>query len=59
MAGDDVTRVKGKVEEAVGWATGDREAEARGRVEEETGRPADDAEVDRAEEEVRRDHGDL
>ena len=57
--GDDVTRVKGKVEEAVGWATGDREAEAKGRVEEETGRTPSDAEVDEEEDEVRKDHGDI
>ncbi|MFP5378040.1 MAG: hypothetical protein ACLGIO_14820 [Acidimicrobiia bacterium] len=51
--------MKGKVEEAVGWATGDREVEARGRVEEATGRPAGDDEVEQAEEEVREDHGDV
>ena len=56
---DEVRRVKGKVEEAVGWATGDREVEARGRVEEATGRPAGDDEVEQAEEEVREDHGEI
>ena len=57
--GDDATRVKGKIEEAVGWATGDREAEAKGRVEEETGSPADDDQVEQVEDEVRKDHGDI
>jgi uncharacterized protein YjbJ (UPF0337 family) len=57
--GDDATRVKGKVEEALGWATGDREAEAKGRVEEETGHQPSDDEVDQAEDEVRQDHGDV
>ena len=57
--GDDATRVKGKIEEAVGWATGDREAEAKGRVEEETGSAAGDDQVEQAEDEVRKDHGDL
>ena len=57
--GDEVTRVKGKVEEALGWATGDREAEAKGRVEEETGDTARPGEVEQAEDEVREDHGDI
>ena len=56
--GDDATRVKGKIEEAVGWATGDREAEARGRVEGETGHAPSGDEVDQQEDEVRKDHGD-
>lgn len=59
MAGDEARRLKGKVEEAVGWATGDRGVEARGRVEEATGRPAGDDEVEQAEEEVREDHGEI
>ncbi|HVM04062.1 MAG TPA: hypothetical protein VM242_02720 [Acidimicrobiales bacterium] len=57
--GDDATRVKGKIEEAVGWATGDREAEAKGRVEGETGSAPSEDEVDRREDEVREDHGDI
>lgn len=56
--GDDVTRVKGKVEEALGWATGDREAEAKGRVEQETGHTPSGPEVEQEEDEVREDHGD-
>lgn len=56
---DDATRVKGKIEEAVGWATGDRKAEAKGRVEAETGRAPSEDEVDQQEDEVRKDHGDI
>lgn len=57
--GDDATRVKGKIEEAVGWATGDREAEAKGRVEAESGSAPSEDEVDQQEDEVRKDHGDI
>ena len=55
---DDATRVKGKVEEAVGWAAGDRRVEAKGKVEEETGQPADENAVEEAEDDVRAQHGD-
>lgn len=60
MAGndDEVTRVKGKVEEAVGWAAGDRRVEAKGKVEEETGDTPDEATLEQAEDEVRAQHGD-
>ena len=56
---DSVTRVKGKVEEAVGWAAGDRRVEAKGKVEEETGDAPDEQELESAEDEVREDHGDI
>ena len=59
MGDDDVTRVKGKVEEAVGWATGDRRTEAKGKVEEETGDSPDDGTLEDVEDEVREDHGDV
>ncbi len=59
MGDDDVTRVKGKVEEAVGWATGDRRTEAKGRVEEKTGDSPDESTIEDAEDEVREDHGDV
>jgi uncharacterized protein YjbJ (UPF0337 family) len=62
MAGKDddngATEVKGKVEEAVGWATGDRRVEAKGKVEEETGDTPDEETLEQAEDEVRADHGD-
>ena len=58
MGDDDVTRVKGKVEEAVGWATGDRRVEAKGKAEEETGETPDDATLEDVEDEVREAHGD-
>ena len=59
MGDDDATRVKGKVEEAVGWATGDRRTEAKGKVEEETGDAPDDAAIEEVEDDVREDHGDV
>ena len=61
MAGGDddtVTRAKGRVEEAVGWAAGDRRVEAKGKVEEETGREPDEVALEEAEDEVRAEHGD-
>ena len=60
MAGKDdaATRVKGKVEEAVGWAAGDREVEAKGKVEEETGHRPDPETLEEAEDEVKAEHGD-
>jgi uncharacterized protein YjbJ (UPF0337 family) len=54
-----VTSAKGKVEEAVGWATGDREVEAKGKVEAETGDEPDEETVDEVEDEVREEHGDI
>ncbi|MGI8686053.1 MAG: CsbD family protein [Acidimicrobiales bacterium] len=61
MADDDdtLTRAKGKVTEATGWATGDREVEAKGKVEAETGDEPDDETVDEVEDEVREEHGDI
>ena len=61
MAGNDddgATRAKGKVEEAVGWAAGDRRVEAKGKVEDETGETPDEATLEKAEDEVRAEHGD-
>lgn len=59
MADDDtLTRAKGTLEEAAGWATGDRRVEAKGKVEKETGHDADEGEVEAVEDEVRRSHGD-
>lgn len=59
MGDDDVTRLKGKVEEAVGWATGDRRTEAKGKVEDQTGDSPDDATLEDVEDGVREDHGDV
>ena len=59
MGDDDATRVKGRVEEAVGWATGDRRVEAKGKVEEETGESPGDDTVEDVEDDVREDHGDV
>jgi uncharacterized protein YjbJ (UPF0337 family) len=60
MADDEsVTTVKGKVEEAVGWATGDREVEAKGKVEAETGDEPDEETVEEVEDDVREEHGDI
>ena len=53
---------KGKVKEAVGWITGDREVEAEGRAERKAADPddptteVDDATVAEAEREVRHEH---
>ena len=58
MGDDDVTRAKGKVEEAVGWAAGDRRVEAKGKVEEETGHEPDEDTVEQVEDEVKAEHGD-
>ena len=56
---DGVTRAKGKVEEAVGWAAGDRRVEAKGKLEDETGDSPDDSALEEAEDEVRAEHGDV
>ena len=50
---------KGKVKEAVGWATGDRRVEAEGRVEAAEGDPDDEQQVEAAEKQVRIDEGDI
>jgi uncharacterized protein YjbJ (UPF0337 family) len=49
---------KGKIKETVGWVTGDREVQAKGRVESAGGDSSNDAEVEQAEQDVRRDEGD-
>ena len=60
MADDDtVTKAKGKIEEAAGWAAGDREVEAKGKIEAETGDVPDEETVDEVEDEVREEHGDI
>ena len=59
MADDKLTRTKGKIEEAVGWAAGDREVEAKGAVEAETGDEPKGEELEQAEDEVRAEHGDI
>jgi uncharacterized protein YjbJ (UPF0337 family) len=73
MARDEADRTRpgkvketlGKVEEALGWATADREVEAKGKLDqiEEPDPDASDAEADAVLEEARRhvraDHGDL
>jgi len=56
---EKVTRTKGRVKEAVGWATGDRRVEAQGLVEAEQGHHPDDAELSEAEHDVRAAHGDI
>lgn len=60
MADDDsLTRAKGKITEAAGWAAGDRGAEAKGKVEAETGDEPDDETVEEVEDEIREEHGDI
>ena len=54
-----MAELKGKLKQTVGWATGDRRVEAEGRVESAGDDATDDATVDQAEEEVRRDEGDI
>lgn len=50
--------MKGKVEEAVGWLTGDREAEAKGRVERRSGdEEVTDEAVEEAEKDLRQERG--
>ena len=56
---EKLTRAKGRVKEAVGWATGDRRVEAEGLVEAEHGHHPDDAELSEAEHDVRAAHGDI
>lgn len=58
---DDSTaaEAKGRIEEAVGWATGDRRVEAEGRATREEGSEPSDPEVESVEDEVRADHGDV
>jgi uncharacterized protein YjbJ (UPF0337 family) len=58
MAGKWLTRWKGRVKRGVGDATGDRRVEAVGAVEELAGREPDDSTLERAEQAVRRKHGD-
>lgn len=53
------TRVKGRVKEVTGWATGDRRTEAEGLVEAETGHEPDQNELRKAEHAVRVAHGDI
>ena len=53
------TKAKGKLKEALGNVTGDRRVEAVGRVEATKGHEPDDREEREAEQEVRRDHGDI
>lgn len=49
---------KGKVEEAVGWLTADREAEARGKLERLSGgEDVSEADVEQAERDVRQADG--
>lgn len=60
MADDDaITKAKGTIEEKAGWAAGDRRVEAKGAVEKETGETPDEDRLAEAEDEVRRDHGDI
>ena len=56
---DKLTRAKGKVEEAAGWAAGDRRVEAKGKVEAEDGHQPAGEELEEAEDEVREEHGDI
>lgn len=59
MADDALTRVKGAIEEKAGWAAGDRRVEAKGAVEKETGDAPGEERLSEAEDEVRKDHGDI
>ena len=59
--GEEAKEAKGKVQEKIGWATGDREAEAKGQVEQEQVGARDETpgedrveSVDEAEDRVRR-----
>jgi uncharacterized protein YjbJ (UPF0337 family) len=47
------------LKETLGWATGDRRVQAEGRVEAAGDDPTDEGNVDDAEDEVRRDEGDV
>lgn len=54
---DNSDSVKGKVQEAVGWLTADREAEAKGKVERLAGDgEVTDEMVEEAEKDVRQDY---
>jgi uncharacterized protein YjbJ (UPF0337 family) len=55
---DNSDSVKGKVQEAVGWLTADREAEAKGKVERLAGSKDDitDEVVEQAEQDLRQDY---
>jgi uncharacterized protein YjbJ (UPF0337 family) len=48
---------KGKVKEAIGWATADRKVEAEGRAEQEHDGEVTDQAVEEKTEEVRRQYG--
>ncbi len=54
----DLKRVKGKINQVVGEATGDREQEAIGTVQEHEGHDPDTAEVNDAIKKVKQDHHD-
>ncbi len=54
----DAKRLKGKIKEWVGDATGDRTEEARGAVEKRTGREPDEAELADETERVKESHHD-
>ncbi len=50
--------LKGKVGEAIGWLTADREAEARGKVERVSGdEEVTDEQVEQAEQDIRQEDG--
>jgi uncharacterized protein YjbJ (UPF0337 family) len=49
--------VKGKVKEAVGWATGDRDVEAKGRAEQDSGGAPSPESVDDKKQELREEYG--
>jgi len=53
------TKIKGKINEVVGKATGDREVEAQGAKQHETGHTPDADELDEAKRDVRIAHGDI
>lgn len=52
-------RLKGRVKREVGEATGDRHVEAEGVVEARSGEEPDESTLARAEQDVRRKHGDV
>lgn len=54
-----MARWRGTLKNIMGWATGDRRVEAEGAVQEIKGEVPTEAEVDRAEKAVKREHRDM
>jgi uncharacterized protein YjbJ (UPF0337 family) len=54
-----LTRLRGRIQREVGEATGDRRVEAQGAATAELAEQPDEETVDRAEQRIRRKHGDV